>query len=277
MADPENQFDRQDPVPAEPRDGDEGAESPRPSPSGLNSPITRRHFISGAAVAGAAVGVVSTLGAEALIGCSSSGKSTPTAVATVGPSAAGATAAAGTATPTLPQRTTGATQGAIGGVPPSTAISSAIVTLTVNGQDHTLLLQPHETLAEVLRDRLGLTGTKIGCDHSECSSCTVLLDGVPVNSCSSLAIREQGKAITTIEGLQQNGQLHPVQQAFMDNMGVQCGFCSSGQVMESLALLQSNPSPTEADIRAALSGNLCRCGAYKKILASVQAAATKTT
>ena len=131
----------------------------------------------------------------------------------------------------------------------------------------------NESLAELLRRRLGLTGTKIGCDRSECSACTVLVDGVAMNSCSLLAIREADKKIVTIEGLEQDGKLSAVQQAFMDHMGLQCGFCTPGQIMQATALLARNPKPSESDLRRVMSGNLCKCAAYPNIIAAVQAAA----
>jgi aerobic-type carbon monoxide dehydrogenase small subunit (CoxS/CutS family) len=159
------------------------------------------------------------------------------------------------------------------GVPSGRLISKAVVRLNINGKDHWLDVAPHETLAEVLRQRLGMTGTKIGCDRSECSACSVLVDGIPQNSCSLLAIREGGRLIETIEGQEQGTQLSAVQQAFMDHMGLQCGFCTPGQIMQATGLLRENPNPTEDQIRRAMSGNLCKCAAYPNILAAVQAAA----
>jgi carbon-monoxide dehydrogenase small subunit len=129
------------------------------------------------------------------------------------------------------------------------------------------------TLAEVLRRDLGLTGTHIGCNGSFCENCTVLLDGIAENSCSLLAIREVGRKITTIEGLEQEGQLHPVQQAFWEQMGYQCGFCTSGQIMRAVELLNNNPEPTEAEIRRHMSGNMCKCSAYPNIVRAIQQAA----
>jgi aerobic-type carbon monoxide dehydrogenase small subunit (CoxS/CutS family) len=164
------------------------------------------------------------------------------------------------------------TEGMTLGVPEERTVSEAVVKLTVNDQDHWLTVGAGESLAEVLRRRLGLTGTKIGCDRSECSACAVIVDGVAQNSCSLLAIRESGRQITTIEGLEQGSDLSPVQQAFWEHMGLQCGFCTPGQIMQATALLQRNPTPDEAEIRRAMSGNLCKCGAYPNILAAVQAA-----
>jgi len=148
-----------------------------------------------------------------------------------------------------------------------------LIVLNVNGQDYQVPVEPQMTLAEVLRRHLGLTGTHLGCNGSYCSSCTVLLDGVAQNSCSLLAIREVGKNITTIEGLEQEGELHPVQQAFWDQMGYQCGFCTSGQIMRAVELLNKVKSPSEAQIRRHMSGNLCKCSAYPNIVKAVQQAA----
>lgn len=148
-----------------------------------------------------------------------------------------------------------------------------VITLKVNEQDYTLAVEPQATLADVLRRELGLTGTHIGCNGSFCSNCTVIVDGVAQNSCSLLAIREAGKQITTIEGLEKDGKLHPVQQAFWDNMGYQCGFCTSGQIMRTVELLSKVKNPTEDQIRRHLSGNMCKCSAYPNILTSVQKAA----
>jgi aerobic-type carbon monoxide dehydrogenase small subunit (CoxS/CutS family) len=148
-----------------------------------------------------------------------------------------------------------------------------VITLKVNQQDYTLAVEPQATLADVLRRDLGLTGTHIGCNGSYCSACTVIVDGVAQNSCSLLAIREAGKQITTIEGLEKDGKLHPVQQAFWDNMGYQCGFCTSGQIMRTVELLNNVKNPTEDQIRRHMSGNMCKCSAYPYILTSVQKAA----
>ena len=161
------------------------------------------------------------------------------------------------------------------GAPAGRSISEAVVMLKINGEAQWVKVASHETLAEVLRRTLGLVGTKIGCDRSECSACTVIVNGVPQNSCSLLAIREDGKDISTIEGQLVDGQLSPVQQAFLDKMGLQCGFCTPGQIMQATALLQSNPKPTEEDIRRHMSGNLCKCSAYANIMTAIQEAATK--
>ncbi|HBY96812.1 MAG TPA: hypothetical protein DEP84_23170 [Chloroflexi bacterium] len=152
-------------------------------------------------------------------------------------------------------------------------VESRVVSLDVNDSVYMVEVEPQATLAEVLRYGLGLTGTKIGCDRGMCGMCTVLMDGKPLYSCSRLAIEADGKKITTIEGLAKNGELHPIQQAFIDKMGFQCAFCTPGMILASKALLDVNPKPTEAEIRKGLAGNLCRCGNYQKIRRSVLAAA----
>ena len=164
------------------------------------------------------------------------------------------------------------------GAPGGRYVSEAVIKLTVNGRDEWVKVGSNESLAEVLRRTLGLTGTKIGCDRSECSACTVIVDGAAKNSCSLLAIREDGKKISTIEGqIGPDGELSAVQQAFLDKMGLQCGFCTPGQVMQATALLAHNQKPDEATIRHAMSGNLCKCAAYPNILAAIQQAAGKGT
>jgi carbon-monoxide dehydrogenase small subunit len=145
-----------------------------------------------------------------------------------------------------------------------------IITLTVNGREQELAVEPNRTLVDVLRYDLELTGTKKGCDMGECGSCTVILNGKPVNSCLVLAVQANGSEITTIEGLKTADALHPLQQAFVDKGAIQCGFCSPGMILSASHLLQKNPSPTEEEIRAALSGNLCRCTGYQKIVEAVQ-------
>jgi aerobic-type carbon monoxide dehydrogenase small subunit (CoxS/CutS family) len=149
-----------------------------------------------------------------------------------------------------------------------------LLSLTVNGQVRRVDVLPSETLAMTLRYKLGLTGTKLGCDRAECGACTVLLDGVTHYSCSTLTHRVRGREITTVEGLEaEDGTLHPVQQAFIDELGPQCGFCTPGQVMSAVALLAANPNPTREEARQAMSGNLCRCGAYDHYLNGVMRAA----
>lgn len=149
------------------------------------------------------------------------------------------------------------------------------ITLSVNGEAHEVRVSPVESLGDVLREKLGLTGTKLMCNEGECSSCTVLIDGSPVLSCLTLAIECEGKSILTIEGLadRRTGRLHPLQQAFIEYGGVQCGTCTPGMILTAKALLDKNPNPVEDEVREALSGNLCRCGNYKRIVQCVLAAA----
>jgi xanthine dehydrogenase YagT iron-sulfur-binding subunit len=146
------------------------------------------------------------------------------------------------------------------------------VTLCVNGKNYHLMLEPRVTLLDTLRERIALPGTKKGCDHGQCGACTVHVNGRRVNSCLSFAVMHQGDEITTIEGLEQNGVLHPVQQAFLDHDGFQCGYCTPGQIMSASALLKEPIGPEDDDVRAAMSGNICRCGAYTNIVAAVQQA-----
>ena len=152
-------------------------------------------------------------------------------------------------------------------------MSRRLLNLAVNGRTHEVAADEQALLLEVLRDTLGLTGTKQGCDGGECGACTVLVDGQPRLACITLAASVQGSAVETIEGLARNGRLSALQQSFHQLLGTQCGFCTPGMVMASEALLRREPRPTEAQIRQALSGNLCRCTGYVKIIESVQAAA----
>ena len=147
------------------------------------------------------------------------------------------------------------------------------VSLAVNGVRHELDLEPRELLVYVLRDRLRLTGTNVGCDTSSCGACTVLLNGESVKSCTLLGVQADGMELTTIEGLASNGDLHPLQQAFHEQHGLQCGYCTPGMVMAAASLLAETPEPSEAEIRHALEGNLCRCTGYQNIVAAVRAAA----
>jgi xanthine dehydrogenase YagT iron-sulfur-binding subunit len=146
------------------------------------------------------------------------------------------------------------------------------VTLSVNGKDYRLMLEPRVTLLDALRERLQLFGTKKGCDHGQCGACTVHVNGRRVNSCLSFAVMHEGDKITTIEGLAQNGQLSAVQQAFVEHDGFQCGYCTPGQIMSASALLHEPIGAADDDVRAAMSGNICRCGAYNNIVAAVQQA-----
>lgn len=151
-----------------------------------------------------------------------------------------------------------------------------IIELKVNGETHEVAVQPWRTLLEVLRDELGLTGTKNACDGGECGACTVIMDGKPVVSCLVLAVEAQGKDILTIEGMAKDGKLHPIQAAFVEHGAIQCGFCTPGMIMSTKALLDENPNPTEEEIRKGISGNLCRCTGYVKIVEAVQAASPKS-
>lgn len=150
------------------------------------------------------------------------------------------------------------------------------ITLKVNGHSHTLNVPANAVLLDVVRDRLQLTGTKKGCDQGQCGACTLLVNGLAINSCLSIAVQHDGDEITTIEGLAQNGELHPVQQAFWDHDAYQCGYCTSGQIMSAVAILKDPNIPgDDASVREAMSGNICRCGAYKNILSAVQSARSK--
>jgi len=147
------------------------------------------------------------------------------------------------------------------------------VSLTVNGAPHELELDPRELLVYVLRDRLGLTGTVVGCDTSSCGACTVLLDGESVKSCTVLGVQADGHELVTIEGLAENGSLHPLQESFHEHHALQCGYCTSGMVLAAVSLLEENPRPSEAEIRHALEGNICRCTGYQNIVDAIEAVA----
>jgi carbon-monoxide dehydrogenase small subunit len=147
------------------------------------------------------------------------------------------------------------------------------VTITVNGQKHESDVEPRTLLVQYVRDTLGLTGTNIGCDTSSCGACSLHVDGESVKSCTMLAAQADGCEVTTIEGLAKDGVMHPMQTAFMENHGLQCGYCTPGMVMASISLLKENPNPTEEEVRIGLEGNLCRCTGYHNIVKSVLAAA----
>ncbi len=147
------------------------------------------------------------------------------------------------------------------------------ITVNVNGAERSAEVEPRLLLAHFLRDELRLTGTHLGCDTSGCGACTVLVDGVPIKSCTYLAVQADGRSVETVEGLISNGQLHPVQEAFKQEHGLQCGFCTPGMMLAAKALLSSNASPSDDEIRWALSGNICRCTGYMNIVRAVQAAA----
>jgi carbon-monoxide dehydrogenase small subunit len=149
------------------------------------------------------------------------------------------------------------------------------ITVTVNGEEHSLDVESRLLLAHFLREKLGLTGTHVGCDTTSCGACTVLVDGVPIKSCTHFAVQVDGREVKTVEGLAQGGELHPIQQGFHEEHGLQCGFCTPGMMLVSAALLEENPDPNEEEIRWALSGNICRCTGYQNIVKAVQWAATK--
>jgi xanthine dehydrogenase YagT iron-sulfur-binding subunit len=155
----------------------------------------------------------------------------------------------------------------------ASGVPSTAIRLVVNGTEHRLDVEDRWTLAELLRDHIGLTGTKIGCDRGECGACTVLLDGKPVYSCSNLAVWADGREVQTVEGLAHGEQLDPLQQAFVEHDGPQCGFCTSGQLMSAKGLLTHNPHPTPHEVQAAMTGNICRCSNYNRYVEAVLAAA----
>jgi len=155
-------------------------------------------------------------------------------------------------------------------------MSKRLINLNVNGHDYEVAVQPWQSLAEVLREELNLTGTKIGCNIGDCGACTVIIDGRSVSSCLTLAVEARDRAITTIEGLAESpDRLHPIQEAFVESHAVQCGFCTAGMIMSAKHLLEKNPRPSEDEIRRGLSGNLCRCTGYVKIVEAIDLAAGK--
>lgn len=149
------------------------------------------------------------------------------------------------------------------------------ITVKVNGKSYTKDVEPRMLLVHFIRDVLGLTGTNIGCDTSQCGACTIHMDGMSVKSCTTLAVQADGSEITTIEGLASNGKLHPMQQAFWDNHGLQCGYCTPGMIMAATKLVENNPNINEAEIRHGLEGNICRCTGYDNIVKAVKAAAAE--
>ena len=177
----------------------------------------------------------------------------------------GAALAVATAAPKLEAQTPAVTT-------PVETVPRTMIRVTVNGADKRMEVEDRWTLVELLRDHLGLTGTKIGCDRGECGACTVLLDGKPVYSCSNLAVWADDRSIQTVEGLAQNGRLDPLQQAFIDHDAPQCGFCTSGQLMSAKGLLTRNPQPSADEVRAGMTGNLCRCAGYNHYVEAVLAA-----
>jgi carbon-monoxide dehydrogenase small subunit len=153
-------------------------------------------------------------------------------------------------------------------------MTTQTLTMTLNGEEVKVQVKPSALLVEVLRDQLDLTGTKVACGEGECGACTVLLDGKPVNSCLMPALKAQGREVLTVEGLAPLGELHPLQKAFVEHGAVQCGYCTPGMLMSAKALLDHNPSPTEDEVRLAISGNLCRCTGYAKIVEAILDAST---
>lgn len=147
------------------------------------------------------------------------------------------------------------------------------LTVRVNGEERSVEVEPRLLLVHLLRHELGLTGTHVGCDTTSCGACAVLLDGTPVKSCTVLAVQTQGRSVETVEGLMRGGELHPIQQAFHEQHGLQCGYCTPGMMLTATALLAENPDPSEEEIRWALSGNICRCTGYQNIVKAVQSAA----
>ena len=184
----------------------------------------------------------------------------------------GAVLVAATAGPKLSAQLSSSIQPETGGA--TREVPSTAIRLVVNGTEHRLEVEDRWTLAELLRDHLGLTGTKIGCDRGECGACTVLLDGKPVYSCSNLAVWADGREVRTVEGLAHGDQLDPLQRAFVEHDGPQCGFCTSGQLMSARGLLTRNPHPTAREVRAAMTGNICRCSNYNRYVEAVLAASS---
>ncbi len=152
-----------------------------------------------------------------------------------------------------------------------------LISVTINDKEYELAVSPNQTLVDLIRNDLELTGTKKGCEVGDCGSCTVIMDGKPVNSCLVLAVQANGKKITTIEGVATDEGLHPIQDAFVEHGAIQCGFCSPGMILSGKSLLESNPKPTELEIRTAISGNLCRCTGYQKIVEAIKDVSEKAT
>jgi xanthine dehydrogenase YagT iron-sulfur-binding subunit len=182
-----------------------------------------------------------------------------------------------TAIANFPQRTF-AQKKLLSPTPPSSMEASSVpVKLRVNGAEHALEIDPRVTLLDALRERIGLTGTKKGCDHGQCGACTVLVDGRRINSCLTLAVMQEGAAITTIEGLAQGDKLHPMQAAFIKHDGFQCGYCTPGQICSAVGLLNEGHAKTDDEVRELMSGNICRCGAYPNIVNAIQEARSQQT
>jgi aerobic carbon-monoxide dehydrogenase small subunit len=163
----------------------------------------------------------------------------------------------------------------VSAVSTGTAETTHAIMITVNGQERSAEVEPRLLLVHFLRETLGLTGTHVGCDTTSCGACTVLLDGTPIKSCTFLAVQADGHEVTTVEGLMRDGELHPIQEGFKEEHGLQCGFCTPGMMLTATTLLEENPNPSEEEIRWALSGNVCRCTGYQNIVKAVQWTAAK--
>jgi carbon-monoxide dehydrogenase small subunit len=163
----------------------------------------------------------------------------------------------------------------VSAVSTGTTETTRAITVTVNAQERSAEVEPRLLLVHFLRETLGLTGTHVGCDTTSCGACTVLLDGTPIKSCTFLAVQADGREVTTVEGLLRGGELHPIQEGFKEEHGLQCGFCTPGMMLTATALLEENPNPSEEEIRWALSGNVCRCTGYQNIVKAVQWTAAK--
>ena len=213
--------------------------SDRQSTGGAVADVSRRTVLAGIAAAG---------GGIALGGCGGSGTAAPNA----GPQAAQAAA-----------------------LQKPASSGTVQVTLRINGEDHPIAIEPRVTLLDALREQIGLTGAKKGCDHGQCGACTVLIDGRRVNSCLTLALQAAGKQVTTIEGIANGEELHPIQAAFIEHDAFQCGYCTPGQICSAVGLMREGRARTDDDIRMEMSGNICRCGAYPNIVHAVRQAMTQ--
>ena len=239
--------------------------------------MTRRDFFKGV-VAGAVVAAIAAIGIEELRIADMEEETTTSTTTLPGTTVTKTSTVATTAltTTTVPgptsTKTTATTTTVTTGAPLEVGYSR-IITLRVNGEDHTLEVMNNWTLLEVLNNKLGLVGTKDGCDRGSCGACTIIMDGRAVYSCTVLAVEAEGKDIVTIEGLSNGINLDPVQQAFKEHEAMQCGYCTPGFIMAGRALLDANPNPTEEEVKLAISGNLCRCGSYQRIVEAILMAA----